>query len=396
MPTKHLQLHRDTDGYWRTRWTDDEGRRHTRSFGRNRDAAYERFYEFQAEWKAKPWVKTPGRTKGLTVAEGWQRFDKWATDYYTKRDGTPTGEATNLRHAFQPMLDLYASTPLREVTVQHLRAARDRMLEDGLVTTTMNARVNRIRRVFNRLVEMNHCPALVAMELRTLAPVKPGRAVETLTGEMVKPEEPEAVVCVPEHYVWQTVNVLPPTLAALVRVLLHTGMRPGEACIMRPMDIVTTGNVWEYTPATHKTQHAGKSRLVLIGPRGQQAITPFLDRPTDAYLFDPRDALQQRHSEAETHRRPDQRPNHRQTDRRVGDKYNAQTLGYAIRRACEANNIPHWSPGQLRHNFLTLLRRESGRNAAQDAADHSDGKTTDRYTVGVKNVDTLEAIRLVG
>jgi len=46
-----------------------------------------------------------------------------------------------------------------------------------------------------------------------------------------------------------------PTVQAMVRLQLLTGMRPSEARAMCCKDIDQTGAVWVYTPQKHKTQY---------------------------------------------------------------------------------------------------------------------------------------------
>jgi hypothetical protein len=45
---------------------------------------------------------------------------------------------------------------------------------------------------------------------------------------------------------------------------------------MRGCDLDTTGVVWLYRPAQHKTAHRGKTGVIAIGPRCQEVIAPFL------------------------------------------------------------------------------------------------------------------------
>ena len=51
---------------------------------------------------------------------------------------------------------------------------------------------------------------------------------------------------------------------------------------MRTADIDTTGSVWHYLPASHKTEHHGHARVVEFGPRAQAVIRPFLKPDLEA------------------------------------------------------------------------------------------------------------------
>src|SRR5207248_821919 len=98
-----------------------------------------------------------------------------------------------------------------------------------------------------------------------------------------------------EAVVNATLPYLLPQVRGMVEIQLLTGMRPGEVRIMRACDLDTTGAVWLYRPAHHKTRHKGKERVVAIGPRGQEIVKPFLSLDTQAYLFSPKDAIQHHH-----------------------------------------------------------------------------------------------------
>lgn len=69
---------------------------------------------------------------------------------------------------------------------------------------------------------------------------------------------------------------LRPRLRAALLVQWWTGMRSGEVRIMRPCDIDTTGPVWVYRPARHKTDYLQHERLVMIGARAQAVLRPLL------------------------------------------------------------------------------------------------------------------------
>ena len=65
----------------------------------------------------------------------------------------------------------------------------------------------------------------------------------------------------------------------MVGVQLLSGIRPGELVQVRPCDINRSGVVWVYTPYTHKTEYADKSRTIAIRPRDQSVRVKDLARP---------------------------------------------------------------------------------------------------------------------
>ena len=87
-----------------------------------------------------------------------------------------------------------------------------------------------------------------------------------------------------------TLEHLPEVVADMVQLQRLTGARPGEICDIRPGDINRTGDVWEYIPDSHKTEHHDKPRVIFIGAKGQRILLPYLLRAADAYCFSPREA----------------------------------------------------------------------------------------------------------
>ncbi len=148
---------------------------------------------------------------------------------------------------------------------------------------------------------------------------------------------------------------------------------------MRIGDIDMRQTPWIYEPTIHKTQRHGKLRRIRLGPRIRALITPYLKADPTAYLFDPRVAVKERHANARTRRRSDQKPNPRKTKRVVEDHYTKDSYGRAIRRACKRAGIPEWHPHQLRHAFITKVANGRDILTAAELAGHASTKTTERY-----------------
>ena len=80
---------------------------------------------------------------------------------------------------------------------------------------------------------------------------------------------------------------------ALVKLQLLTGARPGELLELRACDIELDGaeSVWRYRPEALKNTFRDRERVIHFGPRSQRILRQFLsDRPTDAYVFSPKEA----------------------------------------------------------------------------------------------------------
>jgi hypothetical protein len=180
---------------------------------------------------------------------------------------------------------------------------------------------------------------------------------------------------------------LRPQVAAMVRLQRLTGMRPGEVVIMRGIDLETTGKVWVYRPGSdqgehgaHKTAHRGQDRVILIGPRGQDVLRPWLRLNRTEYLFQPKEARLQWEAEKRPARKTPLYPStlkkqrKKNPKRRPGERYTGSTYANAVAKAVLAaqrrravalyregrltlrqavvqaiREVPHWHPNQLRH-----------------------------------------------
>jgi integrase len=170
-----------------------------------------------------------------------------------------------------------------------------------------------------------------------------------------------------------------------------TGMRSGEVCQIRGIDLDRTGDVWTYTPTSHKTQHHGHSRIIHLGKQAQSIIRPFLRPEPAEYLFQPVDAENERHAARTAARKtprscgngPGRKSNPKRTP---GQRYTPEAYCHAIHKGCEKANewarcgkvvgndevlVPHWHPHQLRHAVATQLRKRYGLEVAQVMLGHA-------------------------
>jgi integrase len=191
-----------------------------------------------------------------------------------------------------------------------------------------------------------------------------------------------------------------PTVAELLRLQLLTGSRSGEMCIMRACDIDMTGTVWLYKPHRHKTEHKGKGRVIVLGPRAQEIVKRYLKPNVEAYLFCPREAMeawrqtlrQKRKSKVQ----PSQVNRKKRRPRRVpGEKYTPNSLASAVRRACRTHSLPCWHPHQLRHLAATQIRREYGVELARIILGHATAFTTEIYAE-TDRAQAMEVIAKIG
>ena len=127
----------------------------------------------------------------------------------------------------------------------------------------MNARVERVRRIFKWAVAEELVPPAVYQALAAVSGLQRGRT----TAHETAPVEP-----VEDSLVDATILHLNRHVRGLVQFQRLTGCRPREACQVRRCDIDADGPVWFYTPARHKTAWKGKSRVIAVGPKAQELL----------------------------------------------------------------------------------------------------------------------------
>ncbi len=370
------------------------GRRHY--LGRfERPETRQRYHDLLQTWEARGRQPLNVGPDEITVVELLSRFMKHAASYYRGPDGKLSRVVSSLRAALRPLTKFYETTPVKDFGPLKLKAVREHMITTGWSRSHINRCVSQIRHVFRWGVENELVDAPVSQALEAVSGLKCGRC-EARESKPVRP--------VPEADIEVVRLLLGRVVAAMVDVQLYTAARPGEVCRLRPVDFIdTAGKVWTARLETHKTAHHGRERLIYFGPKAQAVVAPFLaDRPLDRFLFSPAEAEVERRAELHEKRTTPlscgNRPgtNRKRTPcRRPGACYTADTYARAIRRACIAAGVPTWSPGRLRHNAATEIRRQFGIEAAQLLLGHAKADVTQVYAE-VNHAKALEVAAKVG
>src|SRR5262249_29848619 len=161
------------------------------------------------------------------------------------------------------------------------------------------------------------------------------RAVWGLRRGRADVRESEPVRPVPDAFVDAVRPHVSRQVWAMIELQRLTGMRPGEVCIMRTIDVDTSGRVWVYTPESHKTEHHGRERRIYFGPVAQQILRPWLRPELTAYLFQPREVEAERRvilrEKRKSRVQPSQQNRRNRRPRRVpGERYKTGAYGHAI------------------------------------------------------------------
>jgi integrase len=239
------------------------------------------------------------------------------------------------------------------------------------------------------------------------------QAVAGLRKGRSKARETQPIRPVADEHVDAVLPFLNPAQQAMVQLQRFTGMRPGEACIMRPCDVDRSNpRTWIYRPGSHKTEHHGIERVVFLGPRAQATLRPFLLRAPGAYCFCPREMMERHWAELRRRRKTKVQPSQRcrrsrRPNKLPGEHYTVGSYEHAIAQACRKADakahqshreipreqvlVPHWHPNQLRHAKATEIRREAGLDAARVVLGHRSPAITETYA----ELDTAKAAEVM-
>jgi len=306
-----------------------------------------RYDEEIARWQRRQFRPLQNSTIGQLTVGYLQR----CVEYYVK-DGEPTSEIDATRLALKYLNRSHRGDKVAEFTPMMLETVREKMVDAGYVRDSINRHVGRIVRCFKWGVSRGLVPVDVYQALTTLEGLREGRT---------KARESVPVPPAPERDIFAIETAIPRPLWGAVQFQMLTAARPGEALTLRLCDIDRTGEVWVYRPVRWKTQHRGKSRLILIGPKAQELIREFTSSAdASAYLF----AV----------------PG---SEGRSAYKRHSYTV--AVRRACVKVEVPVWKPNQLRHSAATNIRAAAksdtaaGVEISKTILGHSELRMTEIY-----------------
>lgn len=258
-----------------------------------------------------------------------------------------------------------------------LTRVRDTMIAAGWTREHINAQVRRVRAVFRWGESVETVPAGKWFQLRTMIGLKSGKSAASNQRKKLP---------VPDEVVDATLPHLSPTVAGMIRFQRLTGCRPQDVCRLNADEIDRTGDVWVFAPAKHKGAHRGQVRTVYIGPKAKEVIRALIESDPDAAaVFSPRTAWAEGRQAGAKGKRPNYTP--KGPPANVGAVFDTNAYIKAIARGVDRANsdrgeddqLPHWTPNQLRHAAGTSIRDGHGLETAQKILGHKHASTTERY-----------------
>jgi integrase len=310
----------------------------------------------------------------LSIAELLASYLRHAKAYY---GGGTRGEYANMRLAAAPLKRLYSRTAAANFGPKQHKTVRQTLLAADHSRTHINATMKRIVRIFRWGAAEGMIPAAVPQNLAIIPGLREGRT---------EARETDPVELVPDTVVEATLPYLSEMISDMVRLQRLVGCRPAEVCLIRPIDVDMSGDVWRYQPESHKTKHPGKERFVFLGPQAQEILRKYLLRPEERYCFSPQDSERRRRAELTANRKTPRScgntvgSNRKQNPKRQPrERYDTGSYRQAIHRGCDKAGIERWSPNRLRHSTGSEVRKQFGLEAAQVTLGHAKADTTQIY-----------------
>lgn len=372
---------------------DQDGQRRRYRLGADPEKAERERLRLLAEWLESQ--AAPTAQPSLTVADACAAYAQ-----HVLVTGTDQRTVDRVRAALSAVETLYGDRPATEFGPKALKAVRawlltqpDRRVKRGRGRTLSRQYVNKLIRAIQKAWKWLASEELIPNDRRLAL-----ESVDALE-KTVGVREAPAINAVEPATVAATLPHCHPILAAMIRVQLLCGMRPGEVVLMRRRDLscdpkesvvrddlpparaVIEDNVlcWAYVPCYSKGDKHNRPRIIAVPPEAQAVLQPFLaDRPVDAYLFSPAEAMAAFRAGQRRARVSPVQPS--QVDRSKGkpkkapgEMYSTQSYGRAVVKACARAGVPKWLPNQLRHLLATEVYDLLGMEQAQSILGHAPG-----------------------
>jgi len=280
-----------------------------------------------------------------------------ATTYYSN---TPA----ILRHlaALRDLLWLTVDSelPAAEFGPKRLKAVREVMITGGWARASgrvtkpwsrsyANAQTERLKQMFRWGVGEELVPHAVYAALTCVDGLRAGKTTAR--------EAKGKVHSVSQEHVDAVVPFMSDRMGSVLRLIMLTGMRPGEAVRLCPRDLnQREQDWWIWEPDQHKTAGKNKTRIVSFCPKAIAILKHNMPLGTELPFF----------------------------------PFTVDAIWRAVNAACKRAGIPHFWPYMARHFSATMVRDMMGSEAASVHLGHAHLNTSDIY--GEKSLRILRSV----
>ena len=310
----------------------------------------------------------------------------------------------------------YLLWPVGEFGPEELAAVQKAMVEYRYVRgekdsqpshytrTGINVTIKQIHKVWQWGVGREIATEAQARRLREVRSLRPGQtaATDNPRRALVSQQEFDRVC---QH--------LTSVVADMLQLIWLTAMRPGEACRMRPFDIIRRDtDCWLYIPGRdsgpvgdHKTAYRRRMRAIPLTARAQVVLKRRIsDYSSTEHVFRPMDAIEEmRDRRFALRRTPVGQGNRAGTNRRPhpmirpGVRYAKNSLNNAVKRACDRATVVRFTPYDLRRTAATRVRSKLSKDDAKLLLGHVSTDTTEIYLLdevqeAIKTAKRLDAV----
>jgi integrase len=389
-----------------------DGKRTTVSFGSTDDRSRGKIHAAFGQW-LELYEKLPHRVLSydspykaiddilnpaaiVRVGEFYDKYLAWlaeATPHLRNEREAPDVVRTRRLGRF---LDPFRSWPVKEFGPEQLLAVRQSLIDyrygsgnqQGEETRGNRYHRPEINRVINQLHRMWGWG--VGREITTEAQCRRLKEVKPLRAGRSDSPEPIKRPRVTQEEFDRVLEHTNPVVGDMLRLLWLTGMRPGEVCRMRPVDILHDDEAcWLYIPGRdkgpvgdHKTAHRQRVRAIPLAGDARRIVAARVEdfdsldpvfspaEAVEAYMKKkfPTDKVADRTGQAPTH--PMIKP---------GKMYAGSSLNNAVKRACKQAGVDKFTPYDLRRSAATRIRATLSKDAARLLLGHVSAATTEIY-----------------
>jgi integrase len=288
------------------------------------------------------------KSKVPTKVHTWAGLLAWWLEEcrreYVRLDGKPTGEFGVCKRAAQLVADFgLGSTPLKEISRQHMHLVRDRLAmgRKKISAKTLREYMGRLVRCFSKAEKQDWITSEQFIRLSRWERVRG-------VGKKSRLIEP-----IPIKHLAMLRQALKGRWRAIFNFHLYTGQRAETAITASAKEIKRGDGVWQYIPRQHKGRHRGQKLVILLGPRARKAVEPFIASAKSGGLLFPTTK---------------------------GGTILKDTYRNVFVRRCHELGIPAYTPRQIRHTSATYLKLKGVDTDVIGAIlGHQSGNITLRY-----------------